>query len=63
MTPAQNSAIKVGINFGAVVLAVWVADLSMTAFKNYQATRKAGGAPASAPAGNGGGAPPQTGGQ
>lgn len=55
MTPAQNSAIKVGVNFGAVVLAVWVADLSMTAFKNYQAGKAS--APASAPAGNGGGAP------
>ena len=54
MTPAQNSIAKVGINFGAVVLAVWVADLSMTAFKNYQA-RKA--SKESAPAGSGG-APP-----
>lgn len=59
MTPAQNSAIKVGINFGAVVLAVWVADLSMTAFKTYQARK----ASKEAPAGNGGGAPPQTGAQ
>lgn len=56
MTPAQNSTIKVAVNFGAVVLAVWVADWSMTAFKNFQA-RKA----EKAPAGNGGGAPPQTG--
>lgn len=57
MTPAQNSIAKVGINFGAVVLAVWVADLSMTAFKNYQARQAS--AKESAPAGSGG-APPSS---
>lgn len=52
MTPQQNSIMKVAVNFGAVVLAVWVADLSMTTYKGWrikQAERvTGGGAPPSA---------------
>ncbi len=50
MTPAQNSIIKVSVNFASVVVAFWVADFSMTAYKNWQATRQASKSSAPAPA-------------
>ena len=46
MTPAQNATTKVVVNFAAVVVAVWIADASMTAFKTWrakQAAAKTGG--------------------
>ena len=53
MTPATNSALKVAVNFAAVVVAVWVADASMTAFKNFRAKQAQ-----AKTTGGGNGAPP-----
>lgn len=41
MTPAQNSAVKVAINFGVVIAAFWVGDYTTTLYKNWKANSAA----------------------
>lgn len=41
MTPAKNSAVKVGINFLAVVAAFWTGKLTYDGYTNWKAAKAA----------------------